>query len=71
MSADNFLYVRKLPNGQWAVTMEFYSNEQISDVPDYQTRYPNWGEAYRAAQKWEREEDYLIEYGIRSDDAEM
>lgn len=71
MSADNYLYVRKLECGMWVVTMEFMSDEgQLRPPRPNATRYDTWAEAYKAAQKWEREEPYGCEYGIHSDSAE-
>ena len=70
MSADNYLYVRKLPNGKWTVTMEFMSNDGLVPLSAIVQMYDTWIEAYKAAQKWEQEEPYGCEYGIHSDPAE-
>ncbi len=77
MSADNYLYVRKVCGyciececGEWAVTMEFMSDDEVGPVYAGQQVYKTWVEAYKAAQKWEQEEPYGVEYGIHSDPAE-
>ncbi len=76
MSADNYLYVRKIryiellrqPKGVWTVTME--QGEKVREVRDSDPRFVTWAEAYKAAQKMEQEEPYGCEYGIHSDPAE-
>jgi len=75
MSADNYLYVRKLrdiellrqPKGVWTVTME--QGEEVREVRDDDPRFTTWVEAYKAAQAMEQEKGYC-EYGIYSDPAE-
>ena len=78
MSADNYLYVRKIDKafattagGEWTVTTEFMSDEDGPRcVMDSDPRFVTWAEAYKAAQKMEQEEPYGCEYGIHSDPAE-
>lgn len=70
MSADNYLYVRKRPDGRWSVTMEFMSSEDARPLRPTDRTYDTWVTAYKAAQEWEREEPYGCEYGIHSDPAE-
>lgn len=67
MSADNYLYVRKVIDG-WKVTMECASSDTHS--PPSGRLYKTWKGAYKAAQRWESEEPYGCEYGIHSDPAE-
>ncbi len=70
MSADNYLYVRKMRSGKWTVTMEFAS-DSARPAGKRGKRYATWAEAYKAAQKWQSEGPYPIEYGICSDPAEI
>ena len=69
MSADNYLYVRRLSDGNWTVTMESASDDPRPPRAPYHV-YPTWADAYKAAQEWEQREPYPIEYGIHSDPAE-
>ena len=68
MSADNYLYVRKLVTGNWSVTEESAS----ADVPGPSRYgdpiYSTWKDASIAAQ--EMLGRFYVEYGIHSDPAE-
>ncbi len=65
MSADNFLYVR-LHNDRWVVTMESASDgPRLVGDRFFKGFFDTWHEAYEAAEKWEQEEPYGCEYGIK------
>ena len=64
MSADNYLYVRQLPNGEWTFTMEFASDAPRLLGTRGTGRYATWHEAYEAAEKQNQEDIWPTEYGI-------
>jgi hypothetical protein len=63
MSADNYLLVRRHPDGGFGVTMGFASNDEEPEVDAFSTRYDSVTEALFAAHKQEQED--VIEYGTR------
>lgn len=62
MSADNYLLIRKHPNGGYAVVMGFASDEYAPEVPLNHPSYPTLDAALIAAYHEEQEE--VVEYGI-------
>lgn len=62
MSADNYLYVWPLPDGRWAVTMEFASVDPECDL-DRARIYTSKEEAIEGASEWYQQESF-VEYGI-------
>jgi hypothetical protein len=74
MSADNYLYVRKRPDGQYGVSMRFASGYYTDEAGDYGEPWPipddSYGvfecaeDAIMAAHRAEREK-YVVEYGVQ------
>lgn len=60
MSADNYLYVRKIGE-EWTYTMEFASSDP-GPVGDHDPRFATQEEAMAAA--WQTEQSDYVEYGI-------
>lgn len=62
MSADNYIHVKEIKQGEYLVR---HMDASSGDIIETIGTFPNLSDAMKAANKFEQEAEYGVEYGIR------